>query len=54
MDCGPKFRVRGVDTEMMLILDPKLWDFLHLLFLVDMAYKIFTLICYVNTGRHFH
>ena len=50
---GPSL-VIGDDTEMMHTFDSKLWDFLHLFFLVDMVYKIFTLIFCVNAEHHFH
>ena len=49
MECGTKFRVIGDETEMMSTFASKLWDVLHLLILVDIVYKIFTLIFCVNS-----
>ena len=49
VDCGTKFRVIGDDTEMMHPFDSKLGNLLHLLFLVDMVYKIFIFTFCVST-----
>ena len=54
MDCGTKFTVIGDDTEMMLTLGSKLLFLSHLLFLVQVVDKIFSLIFHVNTYHYFH